>query len=190
MPNAATAAKPMPMDIDKALAFLHACMSSQPRVTYHLKAKTPGDASQPGNPAPPGFITLDCSGFVRAAIRRSTTPKLTAFPDGSVQQHDWVRAQGYPKTTVADGATEDGKVRIAFLPPAAVASHIGHVVLLFDGKTLESHGGVGPDRRVWNALPWRTAIISGCAARSSARRVHISMTAVSFASRPNRLGSG
>ena len=147
---------PMPIDIAKALTFLHACTTSQPRVSYGLDAKAPNDASQPGAPAPPGFVKLDCSGFVRAVIRRSTTPKMTQFPDGSVQQHDWVRAQGYPKATVADGGSLDGKVRIAFLPPHATPDHIGHVVLLHEGQTLESHGGVGPDRRNWSALPWRT----------------------------------
>jgi hypothetical protein len=147
----------MPIDVAKALAFLNACTTSHPRVTYGLDKKAPNDASQPGDPAPPGFVQLDCSGFVRAAIRRSTTPKLAAFPDGSVQQHDWVKAQGYPKAAVADGAAQDGKVRIAFLPPNASPEHIGHVVLIHDGQTLESHGHVGPDRRQWTSLPWRTS---------------------------------
>ncbi|HEX3406860.1 MAG TPA: hypothetical protein VHS81_06460 [Caulobacteraceae bacterium] len=145
----------LPLDIDKALAFLEACASCHPRVTYGLGAKAPSDASQPGNPCPPGFLHIDCSGFVRAAIRRSTQPPFTAFPDGSVVQHEWVKAHGFEKSSVDDGALSDGKLRIAFLPPSAVASHIGHVVLLYDGKTLESHGGVGPDRRVWANLPWR-----------------------------------
>ena len=37
---------------------------------------------------------------------------------------------------------------------------------------------------------WRTAIISGVATSISARRVHISITATSRASRPNMFGSG
>jgi hypothetical protein len=145
-----------PFDIDAALAFLQACMASHPRVAYGLGAKAPSDVSKPGSPAPPGFVRIDCSGFVRAAVRRATHPPLGAFPDGSVVQHDWVKAHAFRRGAVDDGNLSDGKVRIAFLPPAAVASHIGHVVLLYDGKTLESHGGVGPDRRVWTGLPWRT----------------------------------
>ena len=145
-----------PFDINAALAFLEACTSSHPRVTYGLGAKAPSDQSQPGNPAPPGFVHIDCSGFVRAAVRRSTKPEFTAFPDGSVVQHEWVKAHAFKKGAVDDGDLSDGKVRIAFLPPTAVASHIGHVVLIYDGKTLESHGGMGPDRRVWSNLPWRT----------------------------------
>ena len=37
---------------------------------------------------------------------------------------------------------------------------------------------------------WRTHSIIGVATRNSARRSHISMTAVSSGVRPNRLGSG
>ena len=141
---------PMPIDTVKALAFLNACMTSQPRVQYGLGAKIPNDTAQPGR----DFTKVDCSGFVRAAIRRSTAPKV-AFPDGSVVQHDWVRDQGYARQTLADGKLEDGHVRIAFLSPADSPSRIGHVVLILSGKTLESHGGVGPDSRPWTGAGWQ-----------------------------------
>jgi hypothetical protein len=149
------AAKVMPVDVNQVLAFLNACTGSQPRVGYGLGAKIANDTSQPGAPAPPGFVAVDCSGFVRAALRRSTTPKTT-IPDGSVVQHDWIRTQGFAPGAVADGDLLDGVLRIAFLSPSDSPEHVGHVVLLFDGRTIESHGGKGPDRRVWNTLPWRT----------------------------------
>ncbi|HEY1751710.1 MAG TPA: hypothetical protein VGG29_10620, partial [Caulobacteraceae bacterium] len=57
---------PLAIDINKALAFVQACMSSKPRVGYGLGAKIKSDASQPGAPVPPGFLKVDCSGFVRA----------------------------------------------------------------------------------------------------------------------------
>jgi hypothetical protein len=152
----AAAAGLLPIDIDQTIAFVTACMTSTPRVHYGLGVKIPSDASQPGDPSPPGFVAVDCSGFVRAAIRRSTHPQLTAFPDGSVVQHDWVDAHGFAAGAPDDGTLRDGRVRIAFLPPTASPDNIGHVVLIYNGETLESHGGVGPDRRVWTTLPWRT----------------------------------
>jgi hypothetical protein len=47
-------------------------------------------------------------------------------------------------------------VRIAFLRPQDVSSHVGHVVLLSGGHTLESHGGVGPDSRPWTGQGWQS----------------------------------
>ena len=128
-----------------------------PRVTT---ASAPRPLRTPVSQAPPArrsFTKIDCSGFVRAAIRRSTLPELTAFPDGSVVQHDWTQAKGFPPGAVDDGELEDGRVRIAFLPPSAADSGIGHVVLIHQGQTLESHGGTGPDSRQWSTLPWRTS---------------------------------
>ena len=141
------------IDVDwaKVQAFLTACRTSNPRVTYGLGKKIPSDATAPGS----GFTQVDCSGFVRAAIRRSTNPKYTAFPDGSVTQHDWVKAKGFERGTIADGRLADGKIRIAFLAPQDVPSRIGHVVLIRNGKTVESHGGVGPNSRAFDGTGWQ-----------------------------------
>jgi len=46
-------------------------------------------------------------------------------------------------------------VRIAFLSPSDTSSRIGHVVLIQNGRTLESHGGAGPDSRPWNGESWQ-----------------------------------
>src|SRR5690242_852256 len=100
----------------------------------------------------------NCSGFVREAVRRATTPPLP-FPDGSVNQHDWVRAHGVERLSVPASLQDDGAVRIAFLRPQDTSSHIGHVVLIAGGRTLESHGGVGPDSRAWNGLGWQSIAV-------------------------------
>jgi hypothetical protein len=148
----ATAAPPtMPIDIALAQQFLHACMTSNPRVTYGLGKKVPFHDAVPGR----DFKKVDCSGFVREAIWRATDPHVN-FPDGSVVQHDWVKNKGFQRVSVADGGLNDNHVRIAFLRPQDVSSHIGHVLLLSGGRTLESHGGVGPDSRVWTDLSFRT----------------------------------
>ena len=142
------------IDIAAVQQFLQDCLTSTPRVGYGLGAKiNPVDTQPPGNG---GFTKVDCSGFVRAALRRATPhPPRLQFPDGSVVQHDWVRAQGFTKVTVADGQNTDGIVRIAFLKPQDSPSNIGHVVLLHNGRTIESHGGVGPDSRPWTGTAWQ-----------------------------------
>jgi hypothetical protein len=150
-PAHALAAPTIAVDWGKVQAFLTACQSSHPRVSYGLGAKIPSDSAAPGT----GFTKVDCSGFVRAAIRRSTNPKNTAFPDGSVVQHDWIKAKGFERGTIADCKLADGKIRIAFLAPQDAPSGIGHVVLIRNGKTAESHGGVGPDSRAFNGAGWQ-----------------------------------
>lgn len=136
-------------DLSKAQAFLKACMTSTPRVTYGLGAKVPFHGAVPGK----DFTKVDCSGFVREAIRLSTNPPT--FPDGSVVQHDWIREHGFQKATVDDGKLNDDVVRIAFLRPQDSPHGIGHVVLISRAVTLESHGGVGPDARAWDGSDWQ-----------------------------------
>ena len=140
---------PVALDVSRAQGFLRACMTSQPRVTYGLGAKLPRHGAVPGQ----DFTKVDCSGFVREAVWLSTTPHLN-FPDGSVVQHEWVRAR-LPKSTIAAAQAADGVVRIAFLRPEDSPKGIGHVVLVLNGRTLESHGGVGPDSRDWTGEGWQ-----------------------------------
>ncbi|UVC12309.1 penicillin-insensitive murein endopeptidase (plasmid) [Rhizobium sp. TH2] len=147
----AVVASTIAFDSSAAFAFRDACRSSTPRVRYGLGDKVPFFGAVPGR----DFTQVDCSGFIREAIRRVTTPRLK-FPDGSVVQHDWVKANRFLKGTPADGALNDGVVRIAFLRPQDAASGIGHVLLIVNGKTTESHGGFGPDTRDWASLSWRT----------------------------------
>ncbi len=138
------------VDIRVALKFLDACESSKPRVTYGLGKKiTPG--KEPGEG---GFTQVDCSGFVREILRRSTDLG-SSFPDGSVFQHEWIDKKNYFKTNVGDAKAIDEFVRIAFLPPGKTKSGIGHVVLIYKAATLESHGQVGPDSRPWNGAGWQ-----------------------------------
>jgi hypothetical protein len=147
----AVGAATMPsVDIAKANAFLQACISSSPRVTYGLGAKLPRHGAVPGR----DFRKVDCSGFVRELIWLATTPQVN-FPDGSVVQHEWVQARQLPKSAPAEATAADGVVRIAFLRPQDSPSGIGHVVLVHNGRTLESHGGVGPNSRPWTGAGWQ-----------------------------------
>lgn len=149
--EAPTVAPTIDIDWTKVTSFLTACETSKPRVGYQLGAKIPNDAAQPGK----DFTAVDCSGFVRAAIRRSSNPKATDFPDGSVVQNDWVRAKKFTPATVSDGKLKDDKIRIAFLAPADAPNGVGHVVLIRNATTVESHGGVGPDSRPFDGTGWQ-----------------------------------
>jgi hypothetical protein len=140
-------------DIDKAKRFLQDCLTSHPRVGYKLGAKIrPGE--EPGR----DFKNVDCSGFVRMLVRLSTDLG-GRFPDGSVVEHEWVQRKGFQTLPRSTGSSRDGAVRIAFLRPQDSPHRIGHVVLIHDGKTLESHRGVGPDSRAWNTAGWESKAI-------------------------------
>lgn len=93
---------------------------------------------------------VDCSGFVDWCCWHAGA---TEVPDGSVSEHDWVKAQGFKPCDLGDVANKDGAVRIAFLSPED-GGGVGHVMLIVDGRTCESHGGVGVDRRVWLSKPF------------------------------------
>ncbi len=143
----------MPLDISLARAFLDACMNSNPRVTYGLGKKVPFHGATPGR----DFKKVDCSGFVRETIWRATNPRLN-FKDGSVVQHDWIRAQGFTKSTKEAAMASDNVVRIVFLRPQDAPSRIGHVALVHNGRTLESHGGTGPNSRAWTMSGWQSKV--------------------------------
>jgi len=148
-------AGPMPLDITKAQAFLDACVKAH--VTYGLGAKVPFYHAVPGR----DFTKVDCSGFVRETILEATE-KAIPFPDGSVVQHDWVKARQYPLSSVDAAKALDQKVRVAFLPPSASPERIGHVVLIYQARTLESHGHHGPDSRPWDGESWQAHTVVPC----------------------------
>lgn len=144
------AGMPLAFDLSRAQAFLDACRNATPRVTYGLGAKVPFFGAVPGR----DFTKVDCSGFVREAVRLATNRSIP-FPDGSVVQHDWVRAHGFETSSIDAAKQADGVVRIAFLSPRDAPHGIGHVVLISGARTLESHGGVGPDSRAWDGTSWQ-----------------------------------
>lgn len=125
-------------------------MQHQP-VTYALGAKAPS-LSAPRT----AIRQIDCSGFVRYALYHATSaaghPYVLA--DGSVCQHDEIAARGFKHSSVDAGRLADGALRIAFLSPGD-GGGVGHVVLILGGRTLESHGGLGVDRRPWTGEGWQ-----------------------------------
>lgn len=138
------------LDVTEILAFYHACDTASPRVGYKMGAKVKSHGDVPGV----DFTAVDCSGFFKEAIWRGTSPHIKT-PSGSVRQHGWVKQQGFSKQTLEDGLQQDGAVRVAFLRPADSPQNIGHVALIHNGETIESHGGVGPNRRPWDMRHWQ-----------------------------------
>lgn len=125
-------------------------------VGYEMGAKAPSLSADTS-----AIAKLDCSGFAEYALWKAAEPGTTAtdIQEGSVVEHDWIAAQGFKPSTVAAAALDDGVLRIAFLAPQG--GEPGHVMLVLGGKTLESHGGKGVDRRVWD--PEQHPFMARCA---------------------------
>ena len=99
-----------------------------------------------------GIAGVDCSGFVRWLLYHALgQPPVFGLPDGSVQQHEWVQAQGFTPCDAKDGHLLDDVTRIAFLPPEATTEGIGHVLITLNGVTHESYGHHGPGSREWGS---------------------------------------
>jgi hypothetical protein len=141
-------------DPHKLIDALDACNSAD--VTYGLGDKAGAWTSTPGA----DFTSIDCSGFVGWALSHATSGSFDTFRElGSVDQHDWLEAQGFKNSSIGACFRHDDVLRIAFLPPHAIGP-VGHVALVLNGYTLESHGedgrGVaGPDSRGWTGLGWQ-----------------------------------
>lgn len=130
------------LNVSLLLGYLSSCVLRH--VLYGLGAK----ADQGGRPLaafPPQYISIDCSGFVRAAIAYATNSGLI-LPDGSVNQHAWCNMMRLKVSRFAALLLKDGAVRIAFIAPNR-QHPIGHVFLCRNGKTMESYGGHGPGSR-------------------------------------------
>lgn len=104
---------------------------------------------------------VDCSGCVRDLLYVSTD-ETVVIPDGSVNQHAWFESHGFKHTTWEYAKLKDGLVRIAFLSPKQSHSGIGHVLLIYNGMTYESHGGTGPDSREWGSRPYHELMSVYC----------------------------
>ena len=152
-PTVAFAWPSLPLDRNVLIACVARCRRTG--VGYRLGAKAGAATAEPGEETH-GFAHIDCSGFVGWTLAQSTAGHFTALLNrGSVEQHDWLEAHGFKRSSPPACCLRDGTVRVAFLSPAD-GGGIGHVLLVTGGETIESHGGLGPDRRAWDttAHPW------------------------------------
>ena len=142
--------KTISIDGEKLIACMEKCQAAN--VTYGLGSKAPSLSASPGK----SFKRIDCSGFVRWAVyQASPVGARCVMPDGSVNQADWADAQGFKKSTVDACLLKDGRIRLAQWKNAG---GVGHICLVLNGETLESHGAKGPDRRPWSlGVGWMAA---------------------------------
>jgi len=102
------------------------------------------------------FTTADCSGWVRWCLDRAGL----RLPDGSATQNEWCAQQGFHKlakfSDVEFAAHDPHRLFIGFKRPQG---GIGHVVLVYMGRTYECSSGKGV-----NSQPWqnRRNIITDC----------------------------
>lgn len=94
---------------------------------------------------------IDCSGFVRYVVARSTN-FVVALPEGSANQHSYVARYLEPVLYgVVDRPMIDRTLFIAFITPTS--HHSGHVWFVSGGCTMESYGGHGVGSRIWDQRP-------------------------------------
>ena len=101
---------------------------------------------------PPEKVTeLDCSGFVAYVLYHASNGGLVLHGRNSAGLADWCKEQGFAKEKgyAPLAAVQDNVLRLAYMPPPPKHKY-GHVWLVHNGATLESHGGAGPDSRPWN----------------------------------------
>ncbi len=127
-------------------------------VRYELGCKVNTQVSNLADPDPhfvdeqgQSVLRVDCSGIQRGMMAVAT-PSHVHLPDGSWEQDAWCAAQGLKVSAMDPSgyldvcANTDGHTRMCFIHPNENES-IGHVFLVRNRVTLESHGGCGPDSR-------------------------------------------
>lgn len=138
----------MPIDTARLFQYTDACVKA--RVDY---GPHPGYKASPVGQWPVRFRHIDCSGFVRAAILYATHGK-TLMPDGSWNQNDWLEKQGFKYwegthyNTLC--ALHDGHVRVCLHRAGEGGEKWGHIWIVVNGASMESHGGRGPGTRPYD----------------------------------------
>jgi hypothetical protein len=88
---------------------------------------------------------VDCSGFMRWLVYHGSDGKLSLV-DGSVNQHSQIQQLGFPVREYSEALySRTGAIYICFFRPTQYLA--GHVWLLSDGMTMESHYGKGISTR-------------------------------------------
>lgn len=105
---------------------------------------------------PSKIKNLDCSGYVHYILNKASEGKIVIgkgplwVNSGGIS--DWASKQGFKSVDYAKNAGKmDNILRLAYLPPK---KSYGHIWLVLNGKTLESHGSKGVNRR-----PWDTSVL-------------------------------
>jgi cell wall-associated NlpC family hydrolase len=102
---------------------------------------------------PEAVHVIDCSGFVRYVLFRVCDIALAQ--DGSWHLNEWCKSYLQSEAEYKCASQMDGIIRVGyFAHPKGKPKHDGHIWLILNGWTMESHGGHGrhggPHRRRWN----------------------------------------
>jgi hypothetical protein len=109
-------------------------------VKYRFGAKF----ADPKQSLPPESY-VDCSGYIRWLVFHGSG-RIFMLVDGSANQRLMVETEGFPKRDYREALKdESGTVYICFFRPGPAVA--GHVWLLRNGKTMESHYGKGINSR-------------------------------------------
>lgn len=120
--------------------------------SYKLGKKAPKLTSQLG-----GIDLIDCSGYTRIVLYKAGG---VTIPDGSANQLQWFREQGFKRSDHSAGKLKDGALRVAVLPQQPGPGVGRHVAFILDGKTYESSPKTkGPGSRKWNGLGWQSKCV-------------------------------
>jgi len=110
------------------------------------------------NTDPATIHGLDCSGFVKYSTAR-VTDGATIWDDGSQEMHAQAKRVGFKLSSIEAAEVHDGYLRIFFLAPVfdehGEMIEAGHTGYVYNGQTIESHGGVGVGRRDWTGAGWQ-----------------------------------
>ena len=102
---------------------------------------------------PSEIKAIDCSGFTRYLMHKVSDGRIKMV-DGSNEQNAWCKKKQLQAERYNQASVNDNLLRIAFIPRVYKDGKVvraGHVWLILNGETLESHGkDIGPDRRPWD----------------------------------------
>ncbi|MBC7808497.1 MAG: hypothetical protein H7145_20375 [Akkermansiaceae bacterium] len=137
-----------------ALVSLHKRLIGE--VGYRLGAKCAvGDTPE----------NIDCSGYVGWLLSNVTpTPLRSVIARdivglGTWHLSEWLKKSGFKRSTVDSGRRTDGVLRVAITlaarNPVTGRMGIGHIALVWNGRTIESHGGRGVNSREWTGKGWQ-----------------------------------
>ena len=102
---------------------------------------------------PPAIKAIDCSGFTCYLMYKVSDGQIKMV-DGSDEQNAWCKKQKLRAEPYKQASVNDNLLRIAFIPRVykdGKVTRAGHVWLILNGETMESHGkDKGPDRRPWD----------------------------------------
>jgi hypothetical protein len=133
----------------KRLLDLHAKLD---HATYSVgkDSKTGKLKGKASNSADPSKISaLDCSGYVKYLLYNVSEGKIS-ISGGSYYQYKWCKDSGFKKVEYAKAAKKaDNILRLGYFKKKKGGKY-GHVWLVLNGQTLESHGKRGVNRRPWN----------------------------------------